>query len=289
MSNNLLHGSKANSVLHKFYRTNFVVYVEGRDDIPFWRHRIALTCEHSNFTVLSVKEASDKKASGKNEIKKLIEQITNENANFIVATDRDYSAYTGDLINASKVIYTYGYSIENTMFCPCVLNKMLQLRLRDYALDMTVEIKKWYTENINKLRSMIAIDILNQLQNKSISIFDKNLHPFMQNQNGDISLNEQLIRKKYDELKKNFDEKDIEEITKLLSKEPQNLYLIIRGHLLTGLVRKKMLRIIQKNNGNEELSNNAMYENTFDKCDFSCNCPSTQYLKTKIQQAIASL
>lgn len=108
------YSTDAINVLDKFHEAHFILYVEGDDDETFWS---------SLLNRIGIRHYHIESAGGIQELKKIMRQITNDNANVIVACDGEYSILLDNLPKHDRIISTYGHSIENTMFCPFTINR----------------------------------------------------------------------------------------------------------------------------------------------------------------------
>lgn len=105
----------ANQVL--FYRKRFIVYVEekpgidpGRSvDVPFWRSFFAQNYAPHLFEY--------KPLGGKFHVLQMADNIiANSVPNCLVALDRDYDEFFGEIVEDERVFYTHGYGVENDLF-----------------------------------------------------------------------------------------------------------------------------------------------------------------------------
>lgn len=108
----LEYSRDAVNVLSKFHETDFIIYVEDKDDEYFWDTIFKLN--EVKFTyyfepVNGCVELDDK-------IEKIIRSELGES--ILVARDSDYIILSNKAKENDRVIYTYGYSIEN-----CIFNK----------------------------------------------------------------------------------------------------------------------------------------------------------------------
>jgi hypothetical protein len=101
--------------------TDFSVYVEGKDDILFWESLF----EKEGITNFHIEEVGGYVFLGP-----YMNKIVNDNANIIVACDTHLSDFLGFDYQHERIIRTFGYSIENTMY-----NKIrINLIIRKYCL-----------------------------------------------------------------------------------------------------------------------------------------------------------
>src|SRR5690606_14885872 len=96
-------------------------------------------------------------------------KIVNENATFYVAKDNDNSDFFDDSIIHSRIINTYGYSIENSMYYqPISIEKAISIFCRK-KLDFSPEFNTWISEFSQDVFDLIVYDIANNKFKKGIS------------------------------------------------------------------------------------------------------------------------
>jgi hypothetical protein len=104
--NDLEYALEALEIKGLFYNKKITVYVEGKDDPLFW----------DNLFNIAEIEAHIEDVGGSLELDKYIAKIIDSNAEFYVATDNDHNDFLENIATHPKVIRTYGYSIENSMY-----------------------------------------------------------------------------------------------------------------------------------------------------------------------------
>lgn len=126
-----------------------VVYVEGVDDVLFWP---------KVFNKFSRKKFSFEEVGGKRELLKKIEILKENNSDFIIATDLDYSFFIEEF-NHSNVIKTYGHSIENTLIQKNSIIEILESSSNKSTGDIINECQEFH-KNIDKIiESLLYLDI----------------------------------------------------------------------------------------------------------------------------------
>ena len=103
------YSSSAINTVNKFHRIENIVYVEGQDDLVFW-DKVFSYYKFPSFKI--------KIAGGKTELTSIIKSILKNEVTIIVAIDSDYTCIFGYRKNHPQILYTYGYSIENSIFSP---------------------------------------------------------------------------------------------------------------------------------------------------------------------------
>lgn len=218
---NLEYSTEALSSKGLFYNKQFTVYVEGKDDKLFWKYLFEL----------ANRDVYIEDVGGKDEVEKYIRKIINENAEFIVACDRDYHDFDDNQIIHNNIIKTYGYSIENSMYNINELQSLVQ-KLSRSDIDVTLMLEAWLDEFSKSIEELIIYDIANFRFNKGESVLPNNCTRLLtNNQSCKISLDkvEQLISN----LENSFSEEELNEVKALIERNPKDLWYHIRGHFLT--------------------------------------------------------
>ena len=276
-------GDDALSVLHQFEGSKFVVYVEGKDDVAFWKKRFDQFCGKNICKVLPIKQNKEASANGKIQLHELMKKIEeNKIFNVIAASDQDYDKFLSNIIDHPRIVYTYGYSFENSIYCPESINSFCQLRIRNLEIDLRHEIQDWLENELKKLIPLVALDILNEKHKRGKNILKGGSYEFMFDKKTckikEIELNQYI---QY--FSENFNNEDIEQQIKELS--DYNIRYITRGHALSKLVRCLVKKIIKPFDGNTQIPDTELYENFVMHCNSECGCEASVYMKDAIIRA----
>ncbi|BEE18489.1 hypothetical protein VAWG006_27420 [Aeromonas enteropelogenes] len=163
--NSLSYSMEAQNILNLFYNTNYVVYVEGKDDIPFWEN---LFCK---FTTLMV-EIQD--VGSCNELNKYIDRIiSGELSSVIVACDSDFTLFE-QYKSHPKIIRTFGHSIENTLISEQTITKVIQSLGRIPNKNVPKEdILNWLNHIDSSTYKLTMLEIFNYVNKCGLSILGK--------------------------------------------------------------------------------------------------------------------
>lgn len=236
-----------------FYNRTFTVYVEGKDDRHFWKYLFELADKNVHI----------EDVGGINEIEKYIKKIIDEDADFIVACDSDYSDFCLNRIDHPNVVSTYGYSIENSLYNPLELEKVIQKLSRTNVSVIDI-INNWVEEFSQKIEELLIYDIANARFDKGIVVLPKNCTQFLSSrQSHTISL--QKVKAHIEKIKNDFTEAEITEVRELIRKSPKNLWFHLRGHFLTIGVTNLIKKLVKKLDGTSPtVSNDVLYAFTID-------------------------
>ncbi len=220
-----------------FYNKDIVVYVEGKEDILFWDYLFDIGAINAHI----------EDVGGNNEIEKYINRIINDNADFYVACDSDHSEFLNDSINHSRIIRTYGYSIENSMYNTIELEKVIS-KLCKQKLSISDELTDWGKEFSNSVFELIKLDIANHKFKKGISIFGDNCYPFLKNQNS-----HKISSEKTQAFIKNvtnfFTKEELKEVEDLIIQSKKDFWFLIKGHFITHAIINLIKYYVKKYTG----------------------------------------
>ncbi|MDR2568653.1 MAG: DUF4435 domain-containing protein [Mycoplasmataceae bacterium] len=269
----LQYSEDALNVKALFYNKKWMVYVEGQDDVLFWDK---LFKEVSNsFEIQEVK--------GYENLIPYMDSIIAGNNNKVVACDKDHSHYidSNKYIN-DYIIYTYGYSIENTMYCHSNINNTIK-KLARKTNDYSDVIDTWYKNFCNNSLKLLPYDVINYINNKGISCYGDNCCRFLKSEHSEL-LDENKINDFINKNSLSFTTQEIDEINTKINNDIREDRFKIKGHFLTNGVINFIKNTVT--NKNVVLNNNTMYA-LMVHCIERCNpiCEDRKNVVTKIQKA----
>lgn len=247
------YSTEALSAKSLFYNKSYIVYVEGKEDRHFWKYLFEL----------AEKNVHIEDVGGIKEIEKYIKKIIEKNADFIVACDSDHSDFYQEKIIHPKVINTYGYSIENSLYNPFEIQKVIQ-KLSKTDVDVLAIINDWMQEFCNKIEELLVYDIANARFDKGIAVLPNNCTQFL-NSKQSHSLSLQKVKEHIEKIKDGFTEDEITDIKKLIEKTPKNLWFHLRGHFLTIGVTNLIKSLVKDLDGTSPIfTSDVLYAFTID-------------------------
>lgn len=273
--NKLQYSNNALNVLSEFHGKRHVVYVEGIDDILFWKYILSQNGLHN----VHIKEAG-----GNNEIEKLVHLILNEEIHLIVARDSHYCDILNRKRDHPRILYTFGYSIENSLFSPICIAFVVESYSKA-AEDCLEEIEKWFEEFCGSLQTLIAQDIANIRYEKSLSIMSDSCARFLTTTKSH-KLSKSKIQDFTNHNIKNFSNKEIDSITKLVSNYKKGLRYLLRGHFVQPGLRNLIKNCVKKKTGKDiPISNDSLLAHLLSIFYIHCkDTPDLNYLKSQINR-----
>lgn len=254
-----------NSLKPKTSENCVFVYVEGHEDISFWRNILSPYEREISIKFEINCYSNDSSVNGKRNLEKMFNQTGKY---LIIALDSDYdylfpdhSDISQEINSNSYIFQTYSYSIENL--------KCYAESLHDVCVQITlIDKEKIDFVQLLKLYSNIVYDLfiwnlyfyhVNKEENFTISSFCAVIkiieNPDI-NEHGVEALNtlESHVQDKLQELQKDFPEdyvklNDVASQLKLRELDEDNCYLFIHGHTLYDNVvlmfMKRICRILK--------------------------------------------
>jgi len=170
MLDELVFSDPAESIKALFYDKEKTVYVEGADDVLFWQ---------SLFSAYEIDNVHVEEVGGIEELKKYIERIERGLEHIYVARDLDYELFSG-FENQPKVLVTFGHSIENTIISGKAVQKVVRTHGRvRYNSEDADGFHSWLLSFCNRIKSLLALDIFNEIEGLGLRIMGDNCSRFM--------------------------------------------------------------------------------------------------------------
>jgi hypothetical protein len=269
----LSYSSKALDTLSLFHRKRFVIYVEGQDDVIFW-DIVLKKFDMSNFQL--------KIAGGVAEIDKYTYSIVNDDVDVVVARDCDYSDIRGKQFNHPRIIYTYGYSIENSLFCPANIANAIAIHSRTLE-DYETESAKWLDGFVNKFERLIVLDVANEIYGRGIQVLGSNCCRFLKS-NSSYLVSEDKVEKYINSMEKSFAKSEISDSQSLINKSSKELIYVIKGHFLANAVANYIRqRVLAKSRRRIQMSTESLYVILISHFESKCGrTKDMNYMKNRL-------
>ncbi|WP_312438170.1 DUF4435 domain-containing protein [Achromobacter sp.] len=157
----LEYSREALGVLKNFHRCDAVVFVEGDDDEYFWRVIFRLCADL---------KIEPKPMGGSASLDAQIDRIITEDLPVLAARDADFLACTGRGTKDARIVYTSGYSIENTLFTRGAVTSMSHLWTRGRNGDLKIACDEWFDSLGSDLANLIKLDAANYHHNTGCDV-----------------------------------------------------------------------------------------------------------------------
>ena len=170
----LVYSNDALNVKNSFYRADAVVYVEGDDDLMFW-HEIFVRVPGIKVEIEPLGSCSA--------VDDVVNRIESGELDAIAARDSDYLKFNSALSSSPRVLYTEGYSIENSLISDESMLAAARTFSRNPKIGLPV-IKEWITHLEDSLRELLTLDLASYLNPNPVVVLGDNSARFTAKANG---------------------------------------------------------------------------------------------------------
>lgn len=260
-----------------FYRARIIIYVEGDDDVLFWS---AIFSTVPNF------EFHIEPLGGSNELDTYIEKIQSGELHAIAARDSDYLTHTKGKANHDRILYTYGYSIENTLYTAESIHALAKLWCKDISLERSV-CNEWLESFGDGIRSLLTLDIANAKTGLGLHVLRDNCSQFMQSKTSQHLCHERIALK-IGEIRKLLPAEVLANVNELIDGTAPDIVVAIRGHFLASAVSRFITKRAQVLGRKVAVSNDALYVTAiaqFEKSINAANAHHVHYVKSALLAA----
>lgn len=224
----LTYSSTALSNLKKFHEKGIIIYVEGPDDLHFWQKIFS----HFSFENIKIKPAG-----GKDEIKKYSESIIKDGADVVAVMDSDMDDALKTQINNPRIIYTYGYSIENSLCNSTTVAKTLALCARvDYTSKLKAQVELWKRRLEADMKPLIILTLADKKFSKGVGVISHHCHSLTHTSSYEI--HPTLAQEFHNNKKPHFEEVQVAEAEMLVNRYKKPLTYLINGHFMLAITAK---------------------------------------------------
>lgn len=257
MTSELEYSIEAKSVLPKFDIDAKVIriYVEGKDDVPFWQNVLSEIIPDDYSLVV------DEQGGAKN-IYSLLDEIQDRQT-FIAALDSEYDDIIQDKTRYKNklTIFTKRHSIENYLFCIYSLNQIIN-KLDRKCVNNIQNITKFTTKLTSMLEFLLYLECkkytkkCNTLNKISILGGDSKITKFLDGASLYPS------KDKIDSFinNNNLSNIDISKIKELFNGKDKYNYL--NGHFITFSI----VNFIKQNLKHRSIGPESLYDNAYQNC-----------------------
>ena len=156
-----------------FRKNEYLVYVEGKDDINFWR--IFFPDEIDGF------KCKIKPVGGDKEIEKYLNLRMNHDGRFAVAFDSNYKSFSNSMYDHPRVIETINHSIENVMITSNTLSEIILVKSHQESYDVS-NVERWLDHFNRSMYDLMIADYIIQIDNLGKPCLRDNCFRFLENQ-----------------------------------------------------------------------------------------------------------
>lgn len=228
---NLTYSDDALNVRNSFFGVKSIIYVEGDDDVLFWGH-IFSKVTNEKFEIEPV--------GGALALDEYIERISDGRLQGIAARDADFLPLLNRSCQHPRVVYTFGYSIENSLYTATTLAQLVQSWCK--SLKVTInECQEWLDDLGSKMTPLVHLDFANAISGGGISVMHGNCSCYMTNRHSATACSKKIheaVQTKRTEIPSEAER----EAAKKIGANPHETLRHLRGHFLASAVHKYIVQ-----------------------------------------------
>ena len=223
----LSYSDEALNVKSAFYQAKTMIFVEGDDDVLFWDHVFSMIPE------ASVQVESTGCAS---RVDEYITKILSGAIHAVAARDSDFLPHTTGLENDPRILYTFGYSIENSLYTAESITALAKLCCKNPnipAADSTA----WLTNVVTTLKPLIHLDLGNRMSKVGVCTVTDNCTQLMTSEKSCLPCSSKVTTQ-VNHARALVPADELALAVKKLGCCPEKLIRWLRGHFLASAVLK---------------------------------------------------
>lgn len=231
-----------------FHRVRAIVYVEGDDDHLFWEKVLSAG---------GLEGVRIESVGGSTTLDKYISDIEVGKLFALVARDADFLPLFGNLSTSPMVLYTFGYSIENTLYTPATLQPLAKTWSKSTAVTLR-ECEEWLNQVATAFARLLHLDIANGIAKGGVPTLGDNCTRFMTGSHSAtpcaakisafIAATEAKLTKR-----------SVSEAERLLGPSSDRALAFLRGHFLASAVMKFLVCKAKACHRKVAISSDALY------------------------------
>lgn len=210
------------NVLNRFYQSSYTIYVEGDDDVIFWENLFPYIFQGIRVKFLP--------AGNCIMIDQYINDIVNNGSSLIVIRDQDYLWATNRIIHP-RVIYTYGHSLENTLYSIENISKTISIvtKTRNRYRKMT---KIWLENLATQISNLQVLEAANIALGRGVRVLGDSSSIVLTHYNSS-NIDPTKVTAAVTSLAGNFSTREITMYSSKLAKVRRPKYMLVRGHFMS--------------------------------------------------------
>lgn len=244
----LFYSNDALNVRGSFFGVDAVIYVEGDDDVLFWQEVFSRVADDS-FEIESV--------GGAVYLDEYIQRISDGQVNAIAARDADFLSFLNGFSSNPKVVYTYGYSIENSLYFSNSLMYLTRLWCKSPRISRD-ECDSWLYDLADKISPLVHFDVANAISGKGVAALSDNCGRYMEKASS-MMVCPVLVSAAVNNIKSQFSEDDIENAIVKVGLDRGVVINCLRGHFLASAVHRFITRRAKDFGKKVSLSTESLY------------------------------
>ena len=244
----LFYSDDALNVRNLFLEVDSVIYVEGDDDVLFWQHIFSCVTDDT-FEVESV--------GGSQLLDEYIKKIVAGKLQCIAARDSDFLPLTNKQCQNPKVVHTFGYSIENSLYTAPTLLPLVQSWCKSVKVSLN-ECQAWLDDLGTKIGPLVHLDAGNAISATRVATIHDNCSCYMVNKKS-ATVCPQKIQAEVQVIGPKIPLLAVQEAETKIGFIPGDVLRNLRGHFLASAVHRYISERAASSGKKTSISSDSLY------------------------------
>lgn len=227
----LSYSDDALNVRSAFFGAKAIIYVEGDDDVLFWQE-VFSRVTHEPFEVESV--------GGAPALDEHIAKIAGGKLRGIAARDADFLPMLGASCQDPKVVYTFGYSIENSLYISTTVTQLVRLWCKSPRVSAAA-CADWLSELASTLGPLVHLDAANAISGAGVPTIGDNCSRYMTSGNSATACPAKIGVTVTDSTAK-ISASAVTAASTSIGVQPEKILMHLRGHFLASAVHRYIVK-----------------------------------------------
>lgn len=227
----LSYSNDALNVRSAFFGTKAIIYVEGDDDVLFWQEI---------FSKVTDEPVEVEAVGGAAALDDHIAKIASGQLQAIAARDADFLHLLGTRCKDPKVIYTFGYSIENSLYTVSSLTRLVHLWCKSSRVSST-ECAAWLNHLSTTFRPLIHLDAANAISGAGETTIGDNCSRYMTSEKS-AAVCPSKVADAAKTIAKKISPSAVTVASASIGSVPEDVLMHLRGHVLASAVQRYIVK-----------------------------------------------
>ncbi|MDF3135351.1 DUF4435 domain-containing protein [Pseudomonas extremaustralis] len=242
----LEYSNDALNALDAFMECDHILFVEGDDDVLFWR-TVFEKCSDLTVDIRPV--------GGVNELQPYVNKVKCGDLSCLVAQDSDYTRYVPGFVRHPRVLYTFGYSIENTIYKSDLISSVIGLWSKR-NINCLKDVDEWLERFSRVVGPLFYLDFVNYKKGLEVDVGAGHCQKFMASRTSE-EIDYLILQQHLEMLHLEHGIVCSDEEYELIKNVP--VILLMRGHFLQSAVLRFVNKKIKEFGRKASVSVDALY------------------------------
>lgn len=244
----LSYSNDALNVRSAFFGAKAIIYVEGDDDVLFWQGIFSnVTNEHFEVEAVGGAPALDEH----------ITKINSGQLEAIAARDADFLPMLGVCSTNPRVVYTLGYSIENSLYTATALTQLVRLWCKSPRISVA-DCEGWLSQLASAIGSLIHLDAANAISGVGVATIGDNCSRYMTSDRSD-RVCQSKVAAAVNAITAGIPSNAVATATTCIGTEPDSVLKHLRGHFLASAVHRHIVKSAKTFGKKVNISSESLY------------------------------